>query len=74
MAIKKPKLKNGSQKSLPNNLAQGDRNVHNSLYESFRGSSQPPLPTLDLPNPENFYQERMKDTLESAPDAPNAPV
>ena len=58
----------------------------NSHDQSSSGSIQPPLPTLDLPNSQNFSEKREEDsqlaeslctsdtTLENALSAPNAPV
>ena len=58
----------------------------NSHDQSSSSSLTPPLPTLDLPNTENFSERREEDgqlagplctsgtTLENAPDAPIAPV
>ena len=58
----------------------------NSHSQSSSGSVQSPLPTLDLPNSQNFSKRRKEDgqiaeslctsdiTLENAPSAPNAPV
>ena len=65
----------------------GNRNVmvENSQKHTSPSSLTPPLPTLDLPESENFSETREKSqiaeplctsgtTLENAPDAPNAPV
>ena len=61
--------------------------VKNSQDRSSSGGTQPPLPTLDLPNSQNFSEMREEDgqlaeplctigtTLENARSAPNdAPV
>ena len=60
--------------------------VENSQEHSSSNSVQPPLPTLDLPESENFSENREENsqlagplctsgtTLENAQDAPNAPV
>ena len=59
--------------------------VENSQDKSSTNSVQLPLPTLDLPNSENFSENREESqlaeplctdgtTLENAPDAPNALV
>ena len=69
-------------------IPNGNRNlmVKNSQEHSSSNSVQPPLPTLDLPESENFSENREENgqlagplctngtTLENAPDAPNAPV
>ena len=56
--------------------------VENSHDQSSSSSIQPPLPTLDLPNSQNFSERREEDgqfaetlctsdtTLENAPNAP----
>ena len=61
--------------------------TENSQGHSISNSVQPPLPTLDLPDSENFSENREESqlagplstngtSLENAPDAPNkdAPV
>ena len=60
--------------------------VKNSQEHSSSNSVQPPLPTLDLPESENFSENRKENsqlagplctsgtTLKNAPDTPNAPV
>ena len=59
--------------------------VENSQEHSSPSSLAPPLPTLDLPESENFSENREESqiaeplctsgtTLGNAPDAPNAPV
>ena len=59
--------------------------VESSQEHSSPSSVAPPLPTLDLPESENFSENREKSqiveplstsctTLGNAPDAPNAPV
>ena len=69
-------------------IPNGNRNltVRNSQEHSSSNSMQPPLPTLDLPESENFSENREENsqlqgplctcgsTLENALDAPNAPV
>ena len=69
-------------------IPYGNRNlmVKNSQEHSSSNSLQPPLPTLDLPESENFSENREENsqlagplctsgaTLENAPDVPNAPV
>ena len=66
----------------------GNRNLteENFHYTSSSGSPEPPLPTLDLPNSQNFSERREGDgqvveslctsgsTLKNALSAPNAPV
>ena len=58
--------------------------VKNSQEHSSSNSVQPPLPTLDLPDSENFSENREESqiagplctdgtTLENAPDVPNVP-
>ena len=60
--------------------------VENSQEHSLSSSLTPPLPTLDLPESENFSEKKEENsqlagplctsgtTLGNAPDAPNAPV
>ena len=59
--------------------------TEDSQEHSLSNSVQPPLPTLDLPDSENFSESREESqlaeplctngtTLENAPDAPNTPV
>ena len=69
-------------------LPYGNRNltVENSQEHSSSSGLAPPLPTLDLPESENFSENREENsqlvgplctsgsTLGNAPDAPNAPV
>ena len=68
-------------------IPYGNRNlmVENSQEHSSSSSLTPPLPALDLPESENFSENREKSqiaeplctsgtTLGNAPDAPNAPV
>ena len=69
-------------------IPYGNRNlmVKNSQEHSSSIGLTPPLPTLDLPESENFSENREENsqlarplctsgtTLENAPDAPNAPV
>ena len=69
-------------------IPNGNRNltVKNSQEHSSSNSAQLPLRTLDLPESENFSENREENnqlagplctngtTLENAPDAPNAPV
>ena len=68
-------------------IPYGHRNLtaENSQEHSSSNSVQPPLLTLDLPDSENFSENREESqlagplctdgtTLENAPDAPNAPV
>ena len=68
-------------------IPYGNRNlmVKNSQEHSSSNSVQPQLLTLDLPDSENFSENREKSqlaeplctdvtTLENAPDAPNVPV
>ena len=63
-----------------------ETSVKNSQEHSSPSSLAPPLPTLDLPESENFSENREENsqlarplctsgtTLGNAPDAPNAPV
>ena len=68
-------------------IPYGNRNimVENSQGHSLPSSLTPPLPSLDLPESENFSENREESqiaellctsgaTLGNAPDAPNAPV
>ena len=68
-------------------IPYGNRNitVENSQGYSLPCGLTPPLPTLDLPESENFSENREESqiaepwctsgtTLGNAPDAPNAPV
>ena len=68
-------------------IPYGNRNVtvENSQEHSLPNSLAPPLPTLDLPESENFSENREESqiaeplctsgtTLGNAPDASNAPV
>ena len=69
-------------------IPYGNRNlvVKNSQEHSLSNSVQPPLPTLDLPESENFSENREENSqlagplcksgtsLENVPDAPNAPL
>ena len=68
-------------------IPYGNRNlmVENSQEHSSSNGLAPPLPTLDLPESENFSENREESqltgplctdgtTLENAPDAPNVPM
>ena len=68
-------------------IPYGNRNiaVKNSQGHSLPSSLAPPLPSLDLPESENFSQNREEGQIAeplctsgttpgNAPDAPNAPV
>ena len=68
-------------------IPNGNRNitVENSQDHSSPNGLAPPLPTLDVPESENFSENREESqiaeplctsgtTLGNAPDAPNAPV
>ena len=78
-----PETENMDIPAIPN----GNRNlmVENSQEHSSSSSLAPPLHTLDLPESENFSENRKEGqlagplctgstTLGNAPDAPNAPV
>ena len=72
-------------------ISYGKRNTmsENSLPDYNSNSVQPPLPTLDLPNSEDFSENReesqpveplctndstLEQNVQNAPDAPNAPM